>query len=63
LRGENLVDKRGPLKNTGDKGMDMASEGNMESATQTYTGFVALVKWGTIASVIVAAIVVLLISS
>ncbi len=43
--------------------MDMASEGNMESATQTYTGFVSLVKWGTIACVIVAAIVVLLISS
>ena len=35
----------------------------MESATQTYTGFVSLVKWGTIACVIVAAIVVLLISS
>lgn len=43
--------------------MDMASEGNMESATQTYTGFVSLVKWGTIACVIVAAVVVLLISS
>ncbi len=43
--------------------MDMASEGNMESANQTYAGFVALVKWGTIASVIVTAIVVLLISS
>ena len=43
--------------------MDMASEGNMESATQTYTGFVSLVKWSTIACVIVAAIVVLLISS
>lgn len=41
----------------------MASEGNMESANQTYTGFVSLVKWGTIASVVLAAIVVLLISS
>ncbi|WP_037462520.1 aa3-type cytochrome c oxidase subunit IV [Sphingobium herbicidovorans] len=41
----------------------MASEGNMESANQTYAGFVSLVKWGTIASVILAAIVVLLISS
>ncbi|KFG91653.1 Aa3 type cytochrome c oxidase subunit IV [Sphingobium herbicidovorans NBRC 16415] len=35
----------------------------MESANQTYAGFVSLVKWGTIASVILAAIVVLLISS
>lgn len=35
----------------------------MESANQTYTGFVSLVKWGTIASVVLAAIVVLLISS
>ncbi len=34
----------------------------MDSANQTYSGFVALMKWGTIASVIVAAIVVLLIS-
>ena len=41
----------------------MASEGNMESATQTYTGFVSLVKWGTIASALLAAIVVVLIAS
>ncbi|EQB13881.1 hypothetical protein L288_01975 [Sphingobium quisquiliarum P25] len=34
----------------------------MDSANQTYSGFVALMKWGTIASVVVAAIVVLLIS-
>ena len=45
------------------KGMDMASEGNMESATQTYSGFVSVMKWGTIACVIIAAIVILLISS
>ncbi|QPI73158.1 aa3-type cytochrome c oxidase subunit IV [Sphingobium sp. Cam5-1] len=43
--------------------MEMASEGNMESATQTYAGFVTLVKRGTIACVVLAAIVVLLISS
>ncbi|APL93454.1 hypothetical protein Sj15T_18350 [Sphingobium sp. TA15] len=41
----------------------MASDGNMNSATQTYEGFVALIKWGTIASVVVAALVVLLIAS
>ena len=34
----------------------------MDSANQTYSGFVSLVKWGTIASVILTAIVVLLIS-
>ena len=36
---------------------------DIKSAQQTYTGFVGLVKWGTIASVAVAAVVVLLISS
>ena len=41
----------------------MASEGSMESASQTYEGFVSFVKWGTIISVIIAALVVLLISS
>lgn len=41
----------------------MASEGNMDSANQTYAGFVSLVKWGTIASVVIAALVVLLIAS
>lgn len=40
----------------------MASDGNMKSATQTYTGFIAMMKWGTVASVIVAALVVLLIA-
>lgn len=41
----------------------MASDGNMKSATQTYAGFVSVMKFGTIASIIVAAIVVLLITS
>jgi hypothetical protein len=41
----------------------MAQEGNIESATETYEGFVAVMKWGTIASLIAGAIVVLLISS
>lgn len=40
----------------------MASEGNMDNATQTYAGFVSLMKWGTVASIIVTAIVVLLIA-
>ena len=34
----------------------------MDSANQTYFGFVSLVKWGTIATVILTAVVVLLIS-
>ncbi|AEG50426.1 hypothetical protein Sphch_2791 [Sphingobium chlorophenolicum L-1] len=41
----------------------MASESNMDSANQTYAGFVALIKWGTVASVAVGALVVLLIAS
>lgn len=41
----------------------MASEGNIESATETYSGFVSIVKWGTVTCVVLAAIVVLLISS
>ncbi len=41
----------------------MASEGNMKSATQTYEGFISLVKWGTIACALVAALVVVLIAS
>ncbi|HAF42343.1 MAG TPA: aa3-type cytochrome c oxidase subunit IV [Sphingobium sp.] len=40
----------------------MSNEGHIQSANETYHGFVGLMKWGTIASVIVAAIVVLLIS-
>lgn len=41
----------------------MASNENMKAASQTYEGFVGLMKWGTVASVAVAAIVVLLIAS
>ncbi|WP_340265530.1 aa3-type cytochrome c oxidase subunit IV [Sphingobium mellinum] len=41
----------------------MAAEHNLDSAAQTYTSFVSLMKWGTIASAIVAALVVLLIAS
>ena len=45
------------------RGSDMASEGTTESAAQTYEGFVSFVKWGTVVSVIIAALVVVLISS
>lgn len=41
----------------------MASEGNMKSATQTYEGFVSIMKWGTVACAVVAALVVVLIAS
>lgn len=40
----------------------MASDGNITAAEQTYAGFVGFVKWGTIVSVALAALVVLLIS-
>ncbi|SEI73283.1 aa3 type cytochrome c oxidase subunit IV [Sphingobium sp. AP50] len=41
----------------------MASDGNMKAADQTYASFVGFVKWGTIVSVALAALVVLLIST
>ena len=41
----------------------MASEGNMKASNQTYDSFIGFVKWGTIVSVALAALVVLLISS
>ena len=40
----------------------MASDGNMKSATQTYEGFVDLIKCGTIACALVGALVILLIA-
>jgi len=40
----------------------MASGNDMKMAENTYAGFIGLMKWGTILSVIAAAIVVLLIS-
>jgi hypothetical protein len=36
---------------------------DMKSATQTYEGFITFMKWGTIISLAVGALVVLLISS
>lgn len=36
---------------------------DIKAANETYSGFVGLMKWGTIASVAVAALVVLLIST
>jgi hypothetical protein len=41
----------------------MASGNDMDSAKETYTGFASLMKWGTISAVVVAAVVVVLISS
>lgn len=41
----------------------MASGNDMKGATETYSGFITLVKVGTIASVLVAAFVVMLIAS
>ena len=41
----------------------MASEGNINAASKTYSSFVGLMKWGTIVSVALGAFVVLLIAS
>ncbi len=46
--------------NKGDS--DVSSGQDIRAAQQTYSGFVGLVKWGTIGCIIVAAIVVLLIA-
>lgn len=40
----------------------MANNGEMKAHEQTYSGFTALLKWGTIISVILTAIVVFLIA-
>lgn len=40
----------------------MAGNGNMKQAEGTYSGFTALMKWGTIASAIVAAFAIWLIA-
>lgn len=40
----------------------MASGNDMKMAEETYSGFIGLVKWGTILTAIVAVIVVLLIA-
>jgi hypothetical protein len=41
----------------------MAADKHIEDATRTYESFVGLMKWGTLAVICVAAIVILLISS
>lgn len=40
----------------------MASGNDLKMAEETYSGFIGLIKWGTILSAIVAVIVVLLIA-
>ncbi|OAO02617.1 aa3-type cytochrome c oxidase subunit IV [Parasphingorhabdus sp.] len=40
----------------------MTSDNNMDSATETYTGFLSMLKIGTILTVIVTVLVVILIS-
>jgi len=41
----------------------VAGQSDIKSATQTYSGFIAMMKWGTVATIAVAALVVLLIAS
>ena len=40
----------------------MDSGSNMKAASETSEGFITMVKWGTIAAVLVAALVVILIA-
>lgn len=40
----------------------MATGNDMKAHNSTYTGFLGLVKWGTIITVLITALVVLLIS-
>jgi Bacterial aa3 type cytochrome c oxidase subunit IV len=44
------------------KGKVMASNGNIDAAQQTYSGFLGVVKWGSIACILITALVILLIS-
>lgn len=41
----------------------LAQDHDLVPAKETYTGFVTLFKWGTVAAVIVTALVVLIIAS
>ncbi len=41
----------------------MADHQDMQAANETYTGFLSLFKWGTILSVIAAALVIVIIAN
>lgn len=41
----------------------MAINGDLKAHEKTYTGFTALLKWGTVASAVVALIVIFLIAN
>lgn len=43
-------------------GTIMAGNQDMKSAEQTYSGFLGLMKWGTVATIAIAALVVFLIA-
>ena len=55
----------GPIPNGGMEGLmgDKTAAGDFGAHEQTYAGFLTLFKWGTIASAILTAIVVVLIAS
>lgn len=57
-----MLTKAGPSKRCY-QGMFMAGAGDFKAHERTYTGFLGLLKWGTIASAIVAAFVVYLLAS
>ena len=41
----------------------MAGNQDLKSAEQTYSGFLGLMKWGTVATIIIVALVVYLLAS
>jgi hypothetical protein len=41
---------------------ELAGNQDMRSANETYSGFLSLLKWGTIVSIVIAAVVVLIIA-
>lgn len=45
------------------KGKIMAGKGDMKAHEDTYSGVMSLLKWGTIGSLLVGALVIVLISS
>ncbi len=40
----------------------MTDDQNMKAAEQTFSGFMAMMKWGTVVTVVIVAIVILLIA-
>lgn len=62
MRAQSVVDKEN-VETLNIEGNAMASQQNIKSAEKTYESFLNFMKWGTIVSVGLGALVVILISS